>query len=125
MVGPQKNLFPPPVLLLLLDPGWLKIRIRAKYPGSATMPLALPGHPAPDPLLDDGGRLPLLEHAVLLPRPVCPGSSKLTTTVKEQGQLLGNHNSINCASASLSQNTLMQLNLFSRKYSIAAGVADL
>ncbi len=30
--------FPPPLLMLLLDPGWIKIRIRDPgYPGSATL----------------------------------------------------------------------------------------
>jgi hypothetical protein len=34
MVEPQKNY---PSLVLLLDPGWIKIRIRDKHPGSATL----------------------------------------------------------------------------------------
>jgi hypothetical protein len=36
MVG-HKKFFPPPLLVLLLDPGWIKIRIRDKHPGSATL----------------------------------------------------------------------------------------
>jgi hypothetical protein len=43
MVGQTKN-FPPPLLVLLLDPGseiwdpgWIQIRIRDQHPGSATL----------------------------------------------------------------------------------------
>jgi hypothetical protein len=34
--GGTKN-FPPPLMVLLLDPEWIKIRIRDKHPGSATL----------------------------------------------------------------------------------------
>jgi hypothetical protein len=37
IVGQKEFVFPPPRLVLLLDPGLIKIRIRDKYPGSATM----------------------------------------------------------------------------------------
>ncbi len=33
------NYFPPLLLLLLKDPGWKKIRIRDKHPGSTTLGL--------------------------------------------------------------------------------------
>jgi hypothetical protein len=32
--------FSSPLLVLLLDPGWIKIRIRDKHPGSATLTVA-------------------------------------------------------------------------------------
>jgi hypothetical protein len=33
----DNNFFHPSLLLLFLDPGWVKIRIRDKHPGSATL----------------------------------------------------------------------------------------
>jgi hypothetical protein len=35
------NFFNPSLLLLFLDPGWVKIRIRDKHPGSATLTFGL------------------------------------------------------------------------------------
>jgi hypothetical protein len=35
--GMITNFFHPSLFLLFLDPGWVKIRIRDKHPGSATL----------------------------------------------------------------------------------------